>query len=107
MNALNMFFLNVTEPGKNMTAPIESHIGKKFAVNNSLSDNGSGEHSAGLAALAMLTTSPNGLISIPYQSENGDPSPSIDNSMYANPHGISNSNYTITNEVCAGFLKDD
>jgi hypothetical protein len=107
MNALNMFFLNVTEPGKNMTAPIGSHIGKRFAVNNSLSDTGYGGHSAGLAALAMLTTSPNGLIRIPYQSTNGDLTPFIYDSIHANPHGIRDNNYTMTNEVCTGFLKDD
>jgi len=35
--ALNVFLLNVTEHGKNMTGPFKSHVGKRFAVNNSLS----------------------------------------------------------------------
>jgi hypothetical protein len=107
MNALNMFFLNVTEPGKNMTAPIESYVGKKFAVNNSLSNAGYGENSVALAALAMVSISPNGLINIPYDYQNGNLAPSPYDSVYANPHKIKDNNYTITEEVCAGFIRDD
>jgi hypothetical protein len=107
LNVLNMFFLNVTEPGKNMTAPIESYIGKRFAVNNSLSNAGYGENSVALAALAMVSTSPNGLINIPDEYLDGNLSSFTYDSIYANPHGIRDNNYTITKELCAGFLRDD
>ncbi|GAB7336616.1 hypothetical protein MBLNU13_g10313t1 [Cladosporium sp. NU13] len=107
MNALNMFFLNVTEPAKNLTAPIVSHFGKSFAVNNSLSRAGYNERSVALAALATASTSPNGLIDIPYALPNGTLEPLAYESVYANPHSIRDDNYTITKEVCAGFLGDD
>jgi len=107
MNALNMFFLNITEPGKNMTAPIESYIGKRFAVNNSLSNAGYGENSVALAALAMIGTSPNGLIDVPDEYQNGNITPITQGSAYANPHGIGNDNYTIIEEVCTGFSRND
>jgi hypothetical protein len=107
LNVLNMFFLNVTEPGKNMTAPIESHIGKRFAVNNSLSYAGYGKHSAALVALAMVSTSPNGLIDIPVSYLNGSLMPSAYNSTHVNPHGIISSNYTVADEVCTNFFIDD
>jgi hypothetical protein len=107
LNALNMFFLNVTEPGKNMTAPIESYIGKRFAVNNSLSNAGYGEISVALAAITMVSTNPNGLIDIPYEHSNGNLTPFTYDFIYANPHEIRDENYTITKKLCTGFLRDD
>ena len=102
-NVLNMFYLNVTRPGTNMTAPFDSHVGKRFAVNNSLTEYGPEGHSAALMALAIVEIRLNGLIDMPYDASEDEDLP-YESYGYANPYDIGQTNYTVSDDVCKGFF---
>lgn len=100
MNVLNMYYLNITKPGTNRSAYMNSEIGKRFAVNNSFSYQNMNE----------LTTiiSYNALMSAPsaYEHLNGSLSTynqSIYSPVYPNPFNITSVNFTDIQTYCQGF----
>jgi hypothetical protein len=116
MNAYNMYYFGVTKPFTNFTAPIDSFVGKKYAVNNSLWSYTSS--APGLMSLATLSLNPyNGLVDVPYTPVtylNGTP---MSNETYMtgfgtetswrNPYGITTDNFTLADLGCVAFLGGD
>lgn len=109
MNVLSMFFFNITQPGTNFSAPFNSHVGKQFAINNSLSGSGYTEDSASLMALTMLDIGAGfGLIDIPFRDPNGSlMSSAYSGSIYDNPYNIGNDNFTVAKDICVSAFIDD
>jgi hypothetical protein len=108
MNVLSMFFFNITEPETNFSAPFNSHVGKQFAINNSLSGSGYTEDSASLMALTMLNIGTGfGLIDIPFRDPNGSLMSSVyGGSIYENPYNVGNNNFTVAEDICMSAFVD-
>lgn len=105
MNVLNMYYLNVTKPGTNRTAYMNSELGQRFAANNSFTVSEKdrlafGSFSDLFSGIPSAFEYSNGTLDIYNNSYAGTP-------YYSNPFNMTTVNWTDIASLCTGSLNGD
>ena len=115
MNVLNMFYFDVSTPRTNLST-IDSELGRKFAVNNTLG--GLSGQAGTLMSLAKLSLNPyGGLVDVPFAPQTFGNGSLVSNETYlsgssgasqwANPYDVTTDNYTRADVGCLAFASGD
>lgn len=104
MNVLNMYYLNITKPGTNRTAYMNSELGHRFPANNSfiISEKDRlafGSFSSLFSGIPSAFEYSNGSLSVSNSSYYDSP--------YPNPFNMTTLNWTDVSPMCTGSMTGD